>query len=337
MAVTITDVARAAGVSASTVSRAMSAPSKVDPATRARVLAMAEHLGYRPNRAARGLITGRTGTLGLVLPDLSNPFFPGLVKAVQQRARKDDYHVLMTDTDEDPTAEYAAAASFANQVDGLVLCAPRMRPEDLRRTAALAPTVLVNRQAPDLPAVVFDGLAGAAEVVAHLAGLGHRRIGYVGGPRASWSREQLLRGLRAGGARHDVGIDLLGTFAPTFDGGHDAVDAVLVSGSTAVLAYNDLVATGLCQALAARGRSVPQDVSVVGVDDIFVASMTTPPLTTLSLPTDVAGQAAVELLLGLLARGPRALGAGPDDVPPPRVEVPASLVVRASTAPPRGG
>ena len=117
MAVTITDVARAAGVSPSTVSRALSVPHKVDPATRERILRVAEHLGYQPNRAARGLITGRTGNLGLLLPDLANPFFPSLVKAVQHHAHAEDYQVVMMDTDEDPAVELTLVRSLAKQVD----------------------------------------------------------------------------------------------------------------------------------------------------------------------------------------------------------------------------
>ena len=137
MAVTIVDVARTAGVSPSTVSRALSATHRVDPATRARILRVAEHLGYRPNKAARGLITGRTGNLGLLLPDLTNPVFPSLVRAVQHRAHSSDHQVLMMDTDEDPDVEPELVRSLSRQVDGVILCSPRMRSAQLREVTAL--------------------------------------------------------------------------------------------------------------------------------------------------------------------------------------------------------
>src|SRR5512140_2920400 len=217
MAVTITDVARAAGVSASTVSRALSLPEKVDPATRERVVRVAEHLGYRPNRAARGLITGRTGNLGLILPDLANPFFPSLVKTIQHHAHRADYQVLMMDTDEDPTAELGLVKSLAKQVDGVILCSPRMRPQELREAATISPTVLVNRKARQVPAVVFDNVQGMGRILQHLAELGHEHVGFAGGPRSSWSNNERTRGLREAAAELGLELAELGHFAPTFE------------------------------------------------------------------------------------------------------------------------
>lgn len=329
MAVTITDVAHAAGVSPSTVSRALSVPDKVDPATRERILRLARHLGYQPNRAARSLITGRTGNLGLVLPDLANPFFPSLVKAVQQQAHRADHHVLMMDTDEDPAAELAGVAALARQVDGMILCSPRMRAVELRQAAALGPTVLVNRLARQIPSIVFDSRDGMRQVLAHLADLGHEHIGFAGGPRSSWSTAERLRGLRLISEQRGLELTELGNFAPTAAGGRAAVDSVLLSGVTAVVAYNDLVAVGLCRALAERGVDVPADLSVVGIDDIMVADMVRPRLTTLAMRTDVAGRTAVEVLLTVMGHRPAARA--------PQVNLPAELVVRESTAPPAAG
>jgi DNA-binding LacI/PurR family transcriptional regulator len=327
MAVTITDVARAAGVSASTVSRALSVPEKVDPTTRERVLRVAEHLGYSPNRAARGLITGRTGNLGLLLPDLANPFFPGLVKAVQLHAHRSDHQVLMMDTDEDPAVELGLARSLAKQVDGVILCSPRMRAAELREAASYGPTVLVNRRARNVPAVVFDNRAGMRIALEHLAGLGHEHVGFAAGPRSSWSNTERLSALREAAAELGVRLAELGHFPPTFDGGRVAAEGVLLSGVTAVIAYNDLVAVGLCQALAERGVDVPGELSVVGVDDIALAGMVRPALTTVALPTETAGRAAVDLLLTLLQA---------DSAPrrAPQVDIAADLRVRESTAPP---
>jgi DNA-binding LacI/PurR family transcriptional regulator len=326
LVVTITDVARAAGVSPSTVSRALSAPGRVDPGTRARILQLVEHLGYHPNRAARGLITGRTGNLGLLVPDLTNPVFPSLVKAAQHHAHGCDYQLLMMDTDEDPDAELGLVRALAKQVDGIILCSPRMPSAQLREAATLCPTVLVNRQERRVPSVVFDTVDAIRRIIAHLVELGHRQVGFVGGPRSSWSNARRVSGLRQVSGEAGVRLVELGHFPPTFQGGRTAVDAVLLSGVTAVLGYNDLVAAGLCRALAERGIDVPAQLSVVGTDGIALASLVHPPLTTLAVPTDAAGREAVELLLRLLS--------DPTATRTPQVEVPTELVVGGTTAPP---
>lgn len=326
MAVTIRDVARAAGVSPSTVSRALSLPDVVDPGTRDRVLRVADHLGYRPNRAARGLITGRTGNLGLILPDLANPFFPSVVKGIQKQAHDADYQVFVADTDEDPTAELGLVRALAKQVDGIILCSPRMRPAELREATTYAPVVLVNRKAGRVAAVAVDNADGMRQAADHLAELGHRRVGFVAGPRSSWSSGKRLRGLRR--ACDDGGIELveIGSFAPTFDGGIDAAAGVVLAGVTAVVAYNDLVALGLLSALRDRGIHVPGQVSVVGIDDIPMSAMVQPALTTLAIPKEKAGRAAVDLLVQLLEN--------PTAPTPPVLELPTTLLVRHTTAPP---
>jgi len=324
MAVNVRDVAKAAGVSASTVSRALSLPDMVDPVTRERVRQMAAHLGYQPNRAARGLITGRTGNIGLILPDLANPFFPSLVKGIQKQAHESDYSVFVADTDEDPAAEIGLVRALAKQVDGIILCSPRMSPPELREAAAVAQVILVNRRSGSIPAILVDSADGMRQIVEHLSGLGHRRVGFVAGPRSSWSNGQRVRGLRAAVGPAQVELVELGSFAPTFDGGLSAVEATLLSGVTAVVGYNDLVALGLCSGLAARGVSVPGELSVVGIDDIPTAAMVQPAMTTLSIPKDRAGRAAIDLLLQLLGDpGCRTLA---------RRELPTQLVVRHTTA-----
>ncbi|WP_270888246.1 LacI family DNA-binding transcriptional regulator [Pedococcus sp. 5OH_020] len=325
MAVTIRDVAKAAGVSPSTVSRALSLPDIVDPTTRERVMKVADHLGYRPNRAARGLITGRTGNIGLILPDLANPFFPSIVKGIQQQAHIADYQVFVADTDEDPTAELGLVRSLAKQVDGIILCSPRMKPSELREAATYCPVVLVNRKAGSIPAVAMDNADGMRQVIDHLAGLGHRRIGFVAGPRSSWSTKERLRGLRAAAAAAAVELVELGHFAPTFDGGMESVEGTLIGGVTAVIAYNDLVALGLLSALRDRGIDVPSQVSVVGIDNIQLSAMVHPALTTLDIPKEKAGRTSIDLLLHLL--GDPAAGTGPAR------ELPTELLVRHTTAP----
>lgn len=300
MAATIRDVARLAGVSPSTVSRALSLPAMVNAATRARVAAAVEQLGYEPNRAARGLITGRTGTIGLVVPDLANPFFASLTKGVQARARHHDVAVFVADTDEDPAAEAGLVRALSKQVDGVVLCSPRAGDEELAAIAQDTAVVLVNRSAAGIPGIAYDNEDGMRQAVAHLVALGHRRIAWVGGPATSWSTQHRGLGLRNAVESLRAELAPVGNFAPTYEGGMAAADQVVATGATAVVAYNDLVAIGLLARLHSRGISVPGDLSVVGVDDIAMSRMARPALTTVRLPKQEAGRIAVELLLAML-------------------------------------
>lgn len=327
MSVTIQDVAREAGVSVSTVSRAFTAPQMVRDATLHSVLQIAERLGYRPNRAARGLITGKTGNLGVIVPDLSNPFFPTVLKGVQSRARESDYAVFLADSDENATEEIALVQAMAKQVDGVILCSSRMSVDQLERVVGMTSLVFINRHATDHPAVLMDVTGGMRQAVDHLVALGHRRIAYLTGPRASWSNRERRRGLRRA-ARQGIEIVELGPFAPRFDGGSHAADLALAEGVTAIIAYNDLMALGVMSRLADRGVSVPEQMSVVGFDDILMAGMATPPLTTVSMQNERAGRAAVDLLVNLLT----VTGAEAGDL---RRELECQLIVRASTACPQ--
>jgi LacI family transcriptional regulator len=326
MAVTIKDVARAAGVSASTVTRALSNPDMVNPATRERVRQTAAALGYQPNRAARGLITGRTGNLGLLVPDLANPFFPSIVKGVQARAHEADYAVFLVDTDEDATAESGLVGKLAKQVDGLVLCSPRMAEEELRTILGETPVVLINRRVGRVPSVTPAFTDAMRQAVSHLTALGHRRIAYVAGPRTSWANRERVRALRTVAASTgDIELVEIGNVMPQFPGGVAAADQVLAADVTAVIAYNDLVALGLLHRFAARGVAVPADISLLGFDDIALAEMVHPSLTTVALPKEQAGRAGVDLLLQLLEQ--------PDRAGAVRRELPTQLMVRGSTGP----
>ncbi len=294
MAVTIRDVAAASGVHVSTVSRAFSAPHKVNPETRTRVLAIAEGLGYRPNRAARALTTGRTHNIGLIVADIANPFFPPLIKAAQAQARLRDYHVFVADTDEDPRAEEQVIQNLTKQVDGVLLCSPRLSNRVIERLHAEVPFVVVNRRVRGMPTVLMDVRHGATLAIDHLTGLGHRRLALVTGPSGSWTSKEMQA---AAAARSDVEVVFLGPNPPTEAGGLAAASDVLAAGVTGVLAYNDLVAIGLMEGLIDRGADVPGDVSVIGVDDIVSGRLSRPRLTTISMPTSAAGRTAVDMLL----------------------------------------
>lgn len=294
MAVTIRDVARASGVHVSTVSRAFSAPHLVNPETRTRVLAVAEDLGYRPNRAARALTTGRTHNLGLIVADISNPFFPPLIKAAQAQARMRDYHVFVADTDEDPKVEEELIHTLTKQVDGVLLCSPRLTNRTIERLHEEVPFVLVNRRVKGMATVLMDVARGARLAVEHLTGLGHRRIALVTGPTGSWTSKEMQEAVAA---MPDVDVAFLGPNQPTELGGRSVAADVVASGATGVLAYNDLVAIGLIEALAERGLNVPGDISVIGVDDIVAGRLGRPKLTTIAMPTAAAGRIAVDMLL----------------------------------------
>ncbi|MFF5205834.1 LacI family DNA-binding transcriptional regulator [Streptosporangium sp. NPDC000396] len=321
MAVTIRDVARASGVHVSTVSRTFSAPHLVNAETRIRVLAAADDLGYRPNRAAQALTTGRTHNLGLIVADIANPFFPPLIKAAQAQARIRDHHVFVADTDEDPLVEKELIQAFAKQVDGVLLCSPRLADRAIERLSRDVPLVVVNRRLKSVPAVLMDVGRGATLAIEHLASLGHRRIALVTGPSGSWTSKEMRE---AAAAAEEVDVVFLGPNPPTGQGGLAAVTDVIASEVTGVLAYNDLVAIGLIEGLGERGVRVPEDLSVIGVDDIMSGRLNRPRLTTIAMPTAAAGRMAVDLLLQSVD----------EEEPATVATLQTSLVVRESTGRP---
>jgi DNA-binding LacI/PurR family transcriptional regulator len=323
VASTIRDVALESGVSVSTVSRAFTMPELVKAETLEQVRKAAAKLRYQPNRAARALITGRTGNLGIVVPDLTNPFFPAVVKGAQTRARELDQCVFLADADEDPRQEQELILHLVKQVDGFVLCASRLSTEQVRSVLQTTRVVFINRQVPGAPSVMMDP-SGAQQAIAHLAALRHERIAYVNGPGTSWSNRERRKALRSAATKAGVELVEFGPFTPSFEAGIQAGDLVIASAVTAVVAYNDLMALGILTRLNDRKVSVPQDMSVIGFDDIAMAAMATPSLTTVALPKEEAGRVAVDLLLAVLAE---------EEAPTRRL--PTQLIVRGSTGPRR--
>jgi LacI family transcriptional regulator len=320
MPVTIHDVARRAQVSPSTVSRALSASHLVRVSTRDRVLAAAKELGYQPNPAARSLITGRTGNIGIIVPDLNNPFYTGVLRGVQSRARQSGYAVFFADGEEDPVAEESLVRTMARQVDGIVMCAPFASDTQLRALAGVTSLALLNRRLRDVPAVLMDSASGMRQVVDHLAALGHRRCAYLNGPNNAWSNRERRRGLRTAAARAKLDVIEFGPFEPKFEGGVQAADLALADGVTAIIAYNDLMALGVLSRLADRGVAVPHEMSVVGFDNLLYTAVCAPPLTTVAMPMEAGGRVAVDLLL-----------AGAHDGAGPYRELSTNLIVRATT------
>lgn len=338
MPVTLQDVAREAGVSPATASRALNSPELVAPARREHVRQVAAQLGYRPNRAARELITGRTGNLCLVVPDLENPFFAAVAKGVQARARALGLAVVVADSEEDGRLEAELVGRLGAQVDGVVLCSPRMPDEALDEALTHAvPLLLVNREHRGAASVVIDNADGVRQAVAHLHALGHRRLAYAGGPAGSWSDARRREGLnRAAASLPGTEVVDLGHVAPVFAGGVAVGDLVVASGATAVLAHNDLVALGILNRLTSRGVRVPEDVSVVGYDDSPAATLVAPALTTVRVPLARLGRDAVDALVNHAPRAARrrAVAGASDDETPAPVRLPVELVVRDSTGVP---
>ncbi len=310
-------------MSRSTVSRAFTRPHLLRPETVEKVLAKAQSLGYVPNKVARALSTGRNGVIALIVPDIANPFFPPLIRAAQVSADRQDFCVLLGDSAENPAQENRLITRFTPQVDGFVLAASRLADTVLTEHTRRRPVVLINRDVPRMPRVLTDSHTGFMQAIAHLAELGHKDLAYVGGPSGSWSDRQRRRGIATARAEHDMTLTMLQARPATYAGGKATVDAILASGVTAVLAFDDVVAHGLLAGLTEHGVRVPEDMSVIGCDDVFAAT-TYPPLTTISLRCADAGEIAVSVLLDLV--GGQSVG----DV---RYSLDSQLVVRATTGP----
>ncbi|MFF3500203.1 LacI family DNA-binding transcriptional regulator [Streptomyces sp. NPDC003247] len=320
---TIYDVARAAGVAASTVSRAFSRPGRVNAETADRIRAVAAEMGYRTNYLARALPTGRTSMLALVTSDVTNPFHAEIIRGAEVAAAEADYTILLIDAQEDDRIERKNIERALPSVEGIVLASTRMSDSAIRMIAKQRPTVVLNRDITDVSSIVTDNLHGARLAVDHLAGLGHRTVVYAAGPESSWVDGMRWRGLReAAGA--GLRMQRVGPVPPTIAGGGQAAADVVRSAATAVVAYNDQVAIGLMRRLQASGVRIPEDLSVVGFDDIFVADLVQPGLTTVAAPLRAEGHIAVRTVLSL-ANGP---ACRPDQ---PRT-LPVKLVTRDSTA-----
>lgn len=325
---TIDDVAVRAAVSKSTVSRAFSRPGSVRADTRDKILAVARELGYAPSRAARSLAGGRTSSIGLFVADIANPFYPPIIKAVQAQARRGDLSVFVADSDEHTEDERAIAQGMARQVDGLVLATPRMPDDDIREVRELVPTVLISRDLPDEVSAVLPGGDGLDQAVEHLAALGHTAVTYLAGPEASYTNHARRQVLRAAADRHGVRLTEMGPFQPVYESGTRAADVVAARGTSAVIAYNDLVALGLMARLAERGVRVGTDIAVVGIDDTWLAAMARPALTSVRVPATAAGTVAVRMLIELIEHGEPAI--------PRRHVLPTELIVRDTTGPAPG-
>jgi LacI family transcriptional regulator len=327
---TIREVAQAAGVSVATVSRVVSGSAHgVRPDTRDRVLEAVARLRYQPNLVARGLKKRVTGTVGLIVPDISNPFFPAIARGIEDVASRAGMGVLLCNTYEDLVKERAYLTLLDKRmVDGLIFATVGANTTHLRMLRRRGVPVVLVARAPDrvgIDAVLVDNRRGAREAAEHLLRLGHRRIAFIGGPPTLPVANERLAGYRDALASAGIPLnpDLLCDGGFRTEGGGAAVGQLLQRRApfTAIFAANDLMAIGAMEELRRRGRRVPQDVAVVGFDDITFASLVEPRLTTVAQPKYRMGCLAMERLLDLLGGGDRR---------PRRLALEPRLVVRES-------
>jgi LacI family transcriptional regulator, galactose operon repressor len=327
---TIREVAESAGVSYATVSHVINNTRLVSQETRARVLAAMDALNYRPNALARSLRQGRTNTLGLVLPDSANPFFAEISRSIEDEAFKKGYSVFLCNTELDTERELFYVDVLSNkQVDGIIFVAAGDQADSLdflvRRNM---PVVMIDRDVPnvEVDAVLTDNKLGGYLATRHLLELGHRRIACIAGPSSiTPSAERIIgyrKALEEAGISYEESLIIRGDYHA--QSGMEITHSILSMDPrpTAIFCLNDLMALGALRAAAEAGCSVPQDLAVVGYDDLELAHFTNPPLTTIAQPKKEVGAQAISLLVDRISRKSR---------PPSRLVLPPELIVRRST------
>lgn len=322
--VTINDVARVAGVSRQTVSRALNDKGEIDGGTKQRVLDAAQELGYRPSRFARGLVRQDSTTIGLVIPDLLNPFFTEVAAGALEAARSHGWHVIVYDTADSITEERGTLGVVTSQVDA-VAGYFSLSEAELDRHLSGMPAVLIGRDhhTPRFSSIRIDGEKGVHEAVDHLVAAGHRRIGmldHAGRAEPSPRRDWFADAMRD----HGLTAPVVGNAVQSVDGGAEALHDLLGEhpGLTAVFTYNDVIAMGALKAARKLGRAVPRDLAVVGFDGLQLGTVVDPELTSVALDTRRIGALAIEQAGRLVA--------GETPLPEEELLVSGVLLVRES-------
>ena len=310
---TISDVAHAAGVSMMSVSRAVNNKPGLSEETRQEILRIADEIGYRPSQIARSLATRHTSTIGLMIPDVANPFFAQIARGAEDAAYENDYNVFLINTAEDLEREKTALDSlWQKEIDGAILCSPRLSLEALKPYFSRFPvTVLVNRELdspiPNVATINVDDALGTQKAVEHLVDTGRKRIALIAGPETSVSSQRRRDGYRLGldTAQRIFDPVLIESCPPTTDGGHDAALKLFSRAPSvdAIICFNDLVAVGAMQTCAETGWNVPTDIAVIGADNIPLASLLRPALTTLHVDQYEIGHQASSLIMEYLDKG----------------------------------
>jgi DNA-binding LacI/PurR family transcriptional regulator len=330
MSVSIYDIAKKAGVAPSTVSRALEDHPRIGATTKKRIQELAREMDYVPSTVAKSLATNKTLTIGMVLATISDPFMGRVVEGVEQVAIEAGFNVFISTSQNDRQREIAAIKMLQKRrVDGIIVIASHLFDQYPRfYGSSKVPIVIINEQKPGetMHFVTVDDVHGAQLAVEHLLALGHRRIGYVGVTNRPKSNQYRLKGyqdaLEAAGIASDPALIFISdTIEDHAKGGEASLEPLLAAGATAVFCFNDTTAIGLLAACHKRGLSVPDNLSIIGFDDIDMAAYTMPPLTTIRQPRFELGQRAMHMMLALLA--------GQE---PQNQIIPGELVVRQTTA-----
>jgi len=308
--VTLRDISELTGFSINTVSRALNDKEEVREGTRAKILAAAHKLGYRPNRLAKGLRSSKTGTIGVVVTDVANPFFSALVKGIARAARDLDYSIILQDSDEDYAGEEEAInVLLSEQVDGILITPVQSGKQTIERLSeSQFPFVLVGRyfQELDTNYVVPDDYLGGFMVTEHLLQQGYKRLAMVNGPLHISSARERFQGFSDALMKYGVPLDesLVVNGALTVEEGIELSRPILKGATrpSAVVCYSDFVAFGVMQAVREIGLSIPDDTAVVGFDDVRMSSCLQVPLTTIRSPKEELGRQAMQLLVDRLEK-----------------------------------
>jgi len=322
--VTMRDIAKHAGVAVSTVSRALASPDRISPETRELILESARELGYAAP-APKVHPRANRGYVALLVPDITNPFYFDIIRGSQERLRNSGYTQILIDTEESGDAERASLEQLTQAGTGAILAASRLGDAELGDFAAKIPLVTLNRTVQGVPTITMDTASVVGQAVEHLASLGHTHICYVSGSERSATNRRRWESCQDAAERLGLEVTRIGPFNPKPDSGAAAADVLWHSGATAGIAFNDMLAIGMLQRFIERGIKVPDDISVVGCDDIFGASFCSPPLTTISGPTRRVGRELTTLLLALVD--------GHDFDHGTVVDLPVYLKLRESTGP----
>ncbi|MDU0967998.1 MAG: LacI family DNA-binding transcriptional regulator [Actinomycetaceae bacterium] len=296
--VTIYDVAKVAGVAPSTVSRAYSRPGRVNAETGQRIREIALKLGYHARPVARVDAGEATKLLAFVVADVSNPVYSQIMQGFQIEATTAGYTVMLLDSHEDDLVERRSIESVIDLVDGIVLTSSRMSDSAINQIAKVRPVVAINRVVRTVPSIIPDSTQGMDDVLSLLHEAGHEHVTYLAGPQASWADGMRWRGLvEAAGKLSLKKLRRIGPNPPSPEGGAAAFASWREHPSSAVVAYNDLLAIGFTRAAQASGLVVPDDVSVIGVDNSLVTQIVTPRLTSLAASTQLMGMRAAQVLI----------------------------------------
>lgn len=320
MATTLTEVARAAGVSLATASRAFKDPDRLAASTRERVQRAASELGY-----TSGANGQRRTTFAVIVPDAANPIFASLIASMQAQAWSGRHRMMLVNTFEHPEREEEILQSLRTEVDGVVLASPRLSPDRIESAVGPLPLVALNAELGFCPSVLMSADTGMRQAFEHLHALGHRSLTFVPGPSSAWSTRRRQSVATELAQEWNIDLTVVGNQAATVNGGLAAAASVASSGSTAVLAYNDLVALGVQAGLRQLGRHCPSDLSIIGIDDLDIAAVAEPGLTSVRVSIPGGGALALNLLTDLISG---------KHVPSEPLLQDSQLIVRGTTAAP---